>query len=951
MSKKKSTNRAEEGFGVFASLAGFFYSKWRFSLLFFAALIALGAITYTSVIKREGFPPIQFPLSLVNGTYFVDDKSQVDEVITQPLSESLSVVEGVSEVRTTANDNFFTAFVFFDSDVDTQLGAERIQEAIDQSDSIPAEVREGTSVLPIDPAAYLNEFDLLLSVYSIEDNSPESIEEAADYVLAEFLADPSIAAGEVQSLFAESINPRTGELETRQVSFNQIGLKQESGEVAFYGSVTIGLDRDDEAIDIIELSELVNDKIASLDLSQFGDEYVVTIGADFAESINTQISSLQSNLLTGFVAVAAVSFLLITWRASIITGLFMLSVMAVSVLMLYVFGYTLNTITLFGLVLALGLFVDDATIVVESIYAHRNKSKDKLKVVRQAAGKIGAASFAGTFTTVLVFLPLAFISGILGEFIRLLPVTVIIALVTSLFLSLTLIPVLSRFVLLRTTSPSWITRHNPIIRLEATLARWFSGLPRMLKTAPRKGRVVATVGFLISIVFLMVAGQFYQRLEFNIFPPTKDSDQLNYQLEFPAGYTLEQAEASANIVNGVINDVAAVETVRVLYGGFEQPSARGADAVIELVSFTERDKKSPEILEDITAAATAALPSDVSFRIIQIDGGPPAEEFPLKIQVFDEDEAHAIALATEVGAFIEGAEVTRPNGTTATVTEVELPSGRTITRIDGKAYVELSAKFDASDTSALLIAAEELVQEQFSEEYLVENGYEADTLGFDFGQESENAESFANLAIVFPLALVSMYILLALQFRSLLQPILIFVAIPFTFLGVFAGLYFTDNALSFFVQVGLIGLIGIAVNNTILLVTYANQEKLAGEGTIDAISNAVQKRFRPLVATTITTVAALLPLALSDPFWEALAMTIIFGLISSTVLVIISFPYYYLAAEWLRMRVSKGTRQARKEQRKSKRSEKPVKSAPAAKKTVKKKPAKTAKKTTTKKKK
>jgi multidrug efflux pump subunit AcrB len=137
-------------------------------------------------------------------------------------------------------------------------------------------------------------------------------------------------------------------------------------------------------------------------------------------------------------------------------------------------------------------------------------------------------------------------------------------------------------------------------------------------------------------------------------------------------------------------------------------------------------------------------------------------------------------------------------------------------------------------------------------------------------------------------------------------------AIPFTFLGVFGGLFYTDNALSFFVQVGLIGLIGIAVNNTILLTEYANQEKRAGVGSIDAIANAVQKRFRPLVTTTLTTVVALLPLALSDPFWEALAFTIIFGLLTSTILVVLSFPYYYLAAEWLRMRVSKGTRMARK---------------------------------------
>jgi multidrug efflux pump subunit AcrB len=330
------------------------------------------------------------------------------------------------------------------------------------------------------------------------------------------------------------------------------------------------------------------------------------------------------------------------------------------------------------------------------------------------------------------------------------------------------------------------------------------------------------------------------------------------------------------------------------------------------VSFTDREIKSPQIIEKLQTSINEQISDDISVRVIQYDAGPPVSEFPLTIQIFDEDLEKATALSTEVEQYINGATIERVNGTTATITETKLPTMQSVDRTDGKRTLVVSGAFDADDTSALLVAAEEYVREKFTPEYLASKGYNEDALGFDFGQESENAESFAGLIIAFPIALLLMYILLALQFKSFLQPVLIFMAIPFTFLGVFAGLYFTDNALSFFVQVGLIGLIGIAVNNTILLVTYANQEKDSGVGTIDAISNAVTKRFRPLIATTITTVAALLPLALSDPFWEALAFTIIFGLISSTVLVIISFPYYYLGAEWLRMRFSKGTRKARK---------------------------------------
>jgi HAE1 family hydrophobic/amphiphilic exporter-1 len=894
----------------FAKLSMFFFTRWRVGLLLFAFLIGSGTVVYSNVIKREGFPPIQFPLSVVTGAYFVDDKERVDNEVAVPFYEALSNIEGVSEVSTSAGPNFFQGLVFFESDVIPEEGTKSVEEAIANT-NIPDQALSTIDVLTLDPSAYLNEFDLLLSVYSVEPTSLESLEEVAEFVAKDFENDPLITQAEVQSVFTEAINPITGETETRQTSFNQIGLR-ENEQLEFFSAITVGINRDDEQIDVLELSELAINRIDNLDLGQFGDSFRVVRGADFAESINTQIASLQSNLFTGLLAVALVSFLLITWRASIITAIFIVSVMSVTVLVLYLVGYTLNTITLFALVLALGLFVDDATIVVESIYANRKKKRNPLETVKIAVGKIGAASFAGTFTTVLVFLPLAFISGILGEFIRLMPITIIIALITSLVLSLTLIPLLSKFILLKKEESGWLTKHNPIVKLEKWLGEKAGSAPRLLKTKPTLGKMV-TFGFLtLSFVTILASGLFANKISFNIFPPTKDSDTIGFQITYPGGYTIEQAEAVASNINTIIKEEIEPQTIRVLYGGFQQPNNRSADAVIELVSFTDREIKSPQIIEKLQTSINEQISDDISVRVIQYDAGPPVSEFPLTIQIFDEDLEKATALSTEVEQYINGATIERVNGTTATITETKLPTMQSVDRTDGKRTLVVSGAFDADDTSALLVAAEEYVREKFTPEYLASKGYNEDALGFDFGQESENAESFAGLIIAFPIALLLMYILLALQFKSFLQPVLIFMAIPFTFLGVFAGLYFTDNALSFFVQVGLIGLIGIAVNNTILLVTYANQEKDSGVGTIDAISNAVTKRFRPLIATTITTVAALLPLALSDPFWEALAFTIIFGLISSTVLVIISFPYYYLGAEWLRMRFSKGTRKARK---------------------------------------
>ena len=201
--------------------------------------------------------------------------------------------------------------------------------------------------------------------------------------------------------------------------------------------------------------------------------------------------------------------------------------------------------------------------------------------------------------------------------------------------------------------------------------------------------------------------------------------------------------------------------------------------------------------------------------------------------------------------------------------------------------------------------AKKAVQDEFTANKLATYNLKADALNFNFGQEDENQKSFASLALAFPILLFVIYLLLAVQFRSLAQPLLIFLAIPFSLLGVTFGLFITDNAFSFFAMLGFFALIGLSIKNTILLTDYANQLRRKGEPVVDAVVGALSERFRPLIATSFTAVVSLIPLAIASPFWEGLAVVLIFGLLSSTFLVIIVFPYYYLGAEWLRMRVSR----------------------------------------------
>ena len=217
----------------------------------------------------------------------------------------------------------------------------------------------------------------------------------------------------------------------------------------------------------------------------------------------------------------------------------------------------------------------------------------------------------------------------------------------------------------------------------------------------------------------------------------------------------------------------------------------------------------------------------------------------------------------------------------------------------------MTADFNADDTTTLITLAQNAVKSEFSAKKLAHYGLKSSNLVFDLGTQEDFQQSFKAMLFAFPILLVAIYILMAFQFRSMLQPLLIFMAIPFSLFGITAGLWLTHNAFSFFTALGFFALLGLSIKNTILLTDYANQARRAGSNPVEAVAISLQERFRPLIATSITAIVSLIPLYLSNPFWEGLTVTLMFGLLSSTFLVVMVFPYYYLGAEYLRLRISR----------------------------------------------
>ncbi|WP_420452339.1 efflux RND transporter permease subunit [Ilumatobacter sp.] len=878
---------------VITSLATAAASRWKATLAVWIAVLAVGVVAYAGGLAREGFPPVDLPIVVADGSYFVDDPEVVDADIAVPLQEAYAAVDGVVEVQTFARANGFTVVTEFDDGFTSPQGAELLDSvAIDLPDESTLTVR------PVEATKFLEVYDLLVAVSGPDGASAEDLQAQARLLEERLEEGDGVERADVRELLTEGANPETGESEVRRTRFVRVAF---DGSGAYDEAIAIGLVRSaDTDLDVLGFSDEIGALLDDADVLAEGYEAAIT--ADFADEIRTQIGSLTVNLLQGLVAVAIVSLALIGWRVSVVTGAFMATVMMAALGGLWFLGYSLNTITLFGLILTLGLLVDDAIVISESIDANRGGAATPVGVVRRAIDRVGTASLSGTLTTLLVFAPMLFVSGVLGEFIRAIPATVILTLVLSFVFSIVFISAVAPPFLLRGSAPD-----NPIIRAERSVAHGLGRLAEYPSSHGPKGIVVGVAVFAVAVGTVLGSFRVASTVGFNIFPPTDDANSLLLSADFDPGTTIDGAQEVADDIDAIVLDTLGDDLVRSQYVDGDE---RRLSTLVDLTPFDERGTTAPTYVERLEERLAAVDGARLSVAVIE--NGPPVDDFPFAAQIsVGDDVAAGRELAVDLRDRLVGAALDKPGGEPTVVEDAIVSSEGTVYRRGGERQIEVRAAFSTDDLTNNLDATEALVRDAYDADALAERGLAEDAIGFDYGQESDNQDDFASLGRALVIALGLMFVLLVVQFRSIVQPLLIFVAIPFSFLGVFTALSLSGNPISFFVGIGFIALIGVVVNNSILLVDAANRSRREGLRPGEAIADAVEQRFRPLVATTITTVAGLLPLALGDPFWESLGFTLIGGLISSTIMVLVAFPVFYLAVEKVRTPVRNAVRRRR----------------------------------------
>jgi multidrug efflux pump subunit AcrB len=881
----------KEKLNIWQKIGLLFFDKRLLTISTWALAVIFGLVSYTSLMRKEGFPSVNVPLGVVRVVSFADNAEVLDKSFTKPIVDSARLDTLTKEVISTTTDQGASIRIAYKDDTDVQKALDDLRSRV--NDSLP----KNGQVIYIKVIA--NKLtaegdDLLISVHA-KDKTGQELETIGKTV-ADIIKNKVPLAKETRVFKLYETDTTNQENSARQVRFDRY-FDKENNEIL--SSVPVGVTGID-GVDQIELYDQVLSVLQTKEIKDTGAD--AKIAVTFAENIKEQVSGLQRNLLEGLIAVLIVSFILISLRGSVVTALAMTTTVLITVGVLQLIGYTINTITLFSLVLSLALIVDDTTIIVESIDAGLKKGKKFRDVVAESLKKVVRASATGTFATALAFAPMLFIGGLLGEFIRAIPVTIIISLLVSLVVSFVFIPLFMRISYGKEIETLG-RRIGFATKLESSLGQKLSNILNWsIKT---RARSISTKlhALLIVAVFIFGGLMIFKKVEFSIFPSPKDGKQIAVVVLNKTGAdTL--IESSQNTADSMLNDIKEIGGTDIermsLMGQNGLGNREGFGVSVTLNGFNKRDRSSVELAKQIQDTLEKKYPDQ---KIIAESSGvgPPAGNFT--VQVKSDNVAASTKLSNEIKAYLEQLTLVRADKTTATLKDVTVTLPASVARDNGDRVVNITADFSDKDVSALVLIAEKSVRDRFNAETVRSYGLESEALQFNFGQEEENQKSFESMGRAAGPLFLSMIILMAILFKSILQPLLILMALPFAFFGVASGLYLTNNAISFFTMLGVFALIGISLNNTILLTDYANQARNEGKTPVEAMSSALKARIRPLLTTSITSILALLPLALNDPFWEGLAFTLIFGLISSTVLVILVFPYFYLIEESIRSKI------------------------------------------------
>jgi hydrophobe/amphiphile efflux-1 (HAE1) family protein len=684
-----------------------------------------------------------------------------------------------------------------------------------------------------------------------------------------------------------------------------------------------------------------------------------------SDEVKKQLAGVRGTLVEGALLTVAIVFLFLhSWRSTVITGLALPIAVISSFIAVYAFGYTLNFMTMMALSLCIGLLIDDAIVVRENIVRHLHAGKDHRRAALDGTQEIGLAVLATTFAICAVFVPVAFMGGIVGQFFQAFGITVVVAVLASLFVSFTLDPMLSS---VWHDPPSVTLLRWPLIghAMRATdagmdvLHRVYERLVHWIFDRPRRNRaIVLGVGVASFVGALALAP-----LVGTEFIPQTDQGFTQINLRMPTGSSLARSDAKVRQVEAIVAAVPEVRSVTTNLGGTGAGTSVGrniASIGVGLVPRRERQRTQKQV-EDAIRAEIAKIPgveatlgfdrpiyvailgsdpdglvqvaSDFADKVRRIPGiadvelsakpGLPAYAVKLQPGAVRELGLTAPQVAASLRAYVSGEVATHwtaPDGEQLEVL-LRLPEAQR-ERVEQLKRLPVAFAKDGTPIALDRVATieptnnPEVIRRQNLQrreavfagvqgrpagdvgadvQKLVKETHLPPGYSFDVGgQTRDQQEAFQAVLGAMLLAGIFIYIVLASQFASFVQPLAIMASLPLALIGVMLALLVTGSTLNVFSMIGLVMLMGLVTKNAILLVDCANRAHAAGASVRDALLQAGQTRMRPIVMTTAAMVFGMLPMALAlndgGEIQAPMGRAIIGGVITSTLLTLVVVP-------------------------------------------------------------
>lgn len=731
-------------------------------------------------------------------------------------------------------------------------------------------------------------------------------------------------------------------------------------------SVTLTVEQK-EGYNIFDVADPIKDKLGKIQLPEdMRLEYVFDQSLDVASRVN----GFTNNLLQGIALVGLIIFLALGFRSSAVVMLAIPFSILIGLWVVKTYGLGLQQMSIAGLVVALGLLVDNSIAIIENIERFLSLGHSRNEAAIKGTQQLVAPMLSATLTTVLAFVPVIMMPETTGEFIKALPVTVIACLLASFFVAITLTPFIASRLLKVAPTTNSPTKPKQTLVFNG-MKKFVEGPYRQLMGLAFRHRLL-TIGFAIScfigslMLFPYVGVSFF---------PKAEKPQFRITINLPNGSNLEATDKVVRFVEDVLNQKEEVKHFASnvghgnprIYYNINPHSYAGHHGEVLVMLKSYEVNAFYNLLDDLRATFRKFPNAKIDVR--EFVQGPPSEA-PIAIKVYGDDLNQLKTYANQIERIAEtdlaAFNIVNPISTESTDLSFNINkdkammlgvpthlvdktirsfvNGSTIGRFRDKDAEEYNIvmRYDFEDRfrpkdfekisvrtiSNRFVPLKQLANLEFAEAPTkiahlntdrvatiladVSDGYTLDEAvaslstrmdemdwkeGYSYefkGDLEKREESFGGLGMASIMALILILGVLIVQFKSFSQPLIIFSALPLAVIGSILMLLAMGVSFSFTAFIGLISLIGIAINNSIILVDFANKLRAEGATIKEAARKAGEVRFIPIVLTTLTTILGLLPLTLAGgSMWAPMGWTIIGGLLTSTTFVLLLVPILY----------------------------------------------------------